>query len=357
MERVNYYFSFVDLPNKYKGMQDIPRMMRAIVQSDIGSKLEVREIDTPIPQKGQVLVKLHYASINPSDLSLLQGTFKNKPNYPIIPGIEGSGIVVASGGGILPKLRLNKRVSCTATEGLGGSWAEYMLTSAMHVIPVEKSIKFEQAASLIVNPLTALAFIDIAKRNNTKSILNNAAAGALGKMLISLANKENIDLINIVRKEEQKKQLESFGAKYVLNSTSKNFISDLKSIAKKLDTKIYFDAIGGKCTDNFIEASPEGSQIYLYANLSEEKSLFNPRTLLQQEKTIQGFFLGNYSSNQNLFKTLSTIKKAQKLLHNELKTQVNEIFEITDINEAIDLYSNNMSKGKVLLKFNKKAQE
>ncbi|RLD46612.1 MAG: hypothetical protein DRI86_02650 [Bacteroidetes bacterium] len=351
MYRLNYYFSFVDLPAKYLVMQEIPKTMRAIIQSDIGSKLEVKEIDTPIPQKGQVLVKLHYASINPSDLSLLQGTFKNKPNYPIVPGIEGSGIVVASGGGILPKLRLNKRVSCTATDGLGGSWAEYMLTSAMHVIPVEKSIGLEQATSLIVNPLTALAFIGIAKKNNAKSILNNASAGALGKMLISLANKENIDLISVVRREEQKKYLEDFGAKYVLNSTSKNYLADLKSLANKFDTKFYFDAIGGKCTDNFIESSPEGSHIYLYANLSEEKALFNPRTLLQQDKTIQGFFLGNYSSNQNLLKTLATIKKAQKLLHHELKTQVNEIFEIRDINKAIELYSNNMSAGKVLLRF------
>jgi NADPH:quinone reductase-like Zn-dependent oxidoreductase len=351
MDRLNYYFSFVALPAKYLVMQKIPKRMRAIVQNSIGSKLEIVEIDTPSPQKGQVLVKMHYASINPSDLSLLQGTFKNKPNYPIIPGIEGSGIVVANGSGILPKLRLGKRVSCTSTEGFGGSWAEYMLTSAMHVIPIDKSIGLEQATSLIVNPLTALAFIDIAKKNNAKSILNNASAGALGKMLISMTKKENIDIISVVRTEEQKNQLENYGAKYVLNSTSENYLQELKSLTQKLDTRLYFDAIGGACTDSFIEVSPEGSQIYLYANLSEEKSLFNPRTLLQQEKSIQGFFLGSYSSNQNLLKTLAAIKKAQKLIHNELKTQINEVFEIEEINKAVELYSNNMSEGKVLLRF------
>ena len=345
-----YYFSFVDLPSKYYNMQEIPKRMLAVVQSGIGSKLEVKEVDVPIPNKGEVLVKVHYASINPSDLSLLQGTFKNMPNYPIIPGIEGSGLVVASGGGVLAKLRLNKSVSCTSSEGLGGSWAEYMVTSAMHVVPIDKSIGYEQATSLIVNPLTALAFIDIAKKKKVKSILNNAAAGALGKMLISLAKNEDIDLINIVRNENQKKYLENYGAKHVLNSTSKNYLTELKSIVHELDTKLYFDAIGGECTNNFIEASPERSQIYVYANLSEEKGLFNPRTLLQQGKSIQGFFLGEYSSNQNILKTLASIKKAQKLIHNELKTQVNKIFEFEEINDAIDTYSNNMSKGKVLLR-------
>ncbi len=327
--------------------------MKAVVQKSIGSKLEIIEIDTPIPTKGQVLVKMEYSSINPSDLSLLQGTFKNTPKYPIIPGIEGSGTVVSDGGGLLPKLRLNKRVSCTSTEGLGGCWAEYMVTSAMHVVPIKTSIDFQQAASLIVNPLTALAFINIIKNSKQHSFVNNAAAGALGKMLISLANIENIDLINIVRNSKQKTELENYGAKYILNSSEDNYLSDLKALSNKLNTKIYFDAIGGESTNDFIESSPEGSNIYLYANLSEENSAFNPRTLLQQEKTIQGFFLGNYSSKQNIIKTLASIKKAQNLINKELKTSINAVINIEEVNNAIELYSNNMSMGKVLLKINK----
>jgi len=331
-------------------MQEIPNKMRAVVQSKIGSKLEIKEVDTPTPKKGQVLVKMHYASINPSDLSLLQGTFKNKPNFPIIPGIEGSGIVVASGDGILPKLRMNKRVSCTSTEGMGGSWAEYMLTSAMHVVPIRKNIGLEQASSLIVNPLTAIAFMNIVKSKKQSAMLNNAAGGALGKMIVSLAKIEDIDLISIVRTDKQKLALEDYGAEYVLNSTDVNYHSELEALAHKLNCKLYFDAIGGESTDAFINTSPEGSNVYLYANLAEEKSCFNPRTLLQQEKTIQGFFLGNYSANQSLFKTLGAIKKAQNLIHKELKTEFNEIFKLKDINKAIEMYSNNMSAGKVLLR-------
>jgi len=331
-------------------MQDIPKRMKAITQGEAGAKLIITEIETPIPKDGEVLVKMEYASINPSDLSLLQGTFKNKPNYPIIPGIEGSGTVVKVGKGILPKIRMGKRVSCTSTEGLGGSWAEYMLTSAMHVVPINKEIDFKQATSLIVNPLTALAFIDIAKKKNVKSILNNAAGGALGKMLVSLAKNENISLISIVRNENQKTDLEKIGANNVLNSSDEDYLQKLELLTKKLNTTIYFDAIGGSSTDVFISASPENSIIYLYSNLSNEKAIFNPRTLLQQNKTIEGFFLGNYSSSQSLLKTLGSIKKVQKLIHTDLKTEVNEIINIEDVNKAIELYSDNMSKGKVLLR-------
>jgi NADPH:quinone reductase-like Zn-dependent oxidoreductase len=334
-------------------MQDIPKRMKAITQDAAGEILRITEIETPIPKDGEVLVRMEYASINPSDLSLLQGTFKNKPNYPITPGIEGSGTVVKAGKGLISKLRMGKRVSCTSTEGLGGSWAEYMLTSAMHVVPINKEIDFKQATSLIVNPLTAIAFIDIAKKKKVKSILNNAAAGALGKMLVSLAKNEDISLINIVRNQKQKNDLESIGANNVLNSLDDDYLQNLELLIKKLNTTIYFDAIGGSCTDNFINFSPESSTVYLYANLSEEKAIFNPRTLLQQNKTIEGFFLGNYSSNQSLFKTLGSIKKVQKLIHTDLKTEINEIFNIDDVNKAIKLYSDNMSRGKVLLRLNK----
>lgn len=328
----------------------IPSQMRAIVQSSQAGKLDIKAVPVTKPGKGQVLVKMEYASINPSDLSMLKGTYVNEPKYPIIPGIEGSGTVVAVGGGIIPAVRMGKRVSCTSTAELGGTWAEYMLTSAMHVIPAPDNIDFKQASSLIVNPLTALAFIDIMKKHKTKSFVNNAAAGALGKMLIALSLKENFNVISIVRNENQLETLKKMGAKFVLNSSNPNYLDNLQKLVKELDIKLFFDALGGKSTDDFILSGLENSTVYLYANLSEEKSFFDTRTLLQQKKEIKGFYLGNYTSNQGLFKTLKSIKKAHKLISNELNTTVSKTLSLENVEEAIDFYKNNMSKGKVLIK-------
>ena len=324
--------------------------MKAVVQSEAGGLLKLMEIETPIPSDGQVLVKMEFASINPSDLSLLQGTYSGENKYPIVPGIEGSGEIVAFGAGLLPKLRMGKRVSCTSTANLGGSWAEYMLTSAMHVIPISKNISFESATSLIVNPLTAIAFIDIAKKKKHSSIVNNAASGALGKMLIRLSKAGKINLINIVRSQTQKEQLKAFGAKYILDSSSTNYANELKEICQKLDARLFFDAIGGQATSDFVNASPMGSKIYVYANLSETESKFDPRTLLQQRKEIKGFFLGHYSAEQSLVKTLGSIKRAKKLLYQELKTDIANTFKLDEVQQAIEQYSKNMSQGKILLK-------
>lgn len=329
---------------------DIPQKMRAVVQSSQGGKLEIKMVDVPKPGKGQLLVKMEYSSINPSDLSMLQGTYVNEPKYPIIPGIEGSGTVVAAGSGIIPALRMGKKVSCTSTAQLGGTWAEYMLTSAMHVIPAPDSVDFKQASSLIVNPLTALAFIDIMKKHRVNAFVNNAAAGALGKMLVALSQKEKFNLLSIVRNDTQLKLLKNAGAKFVLNSSDDNYIADLQRLVRELDIKLFFDAIGGRSTNDFILSGLENSVVYLYANLSEEKSYFDSRILLQQQKEIKGFYLGNYSSSQGIIKTLLSIKKAHQLLSKELSTTVSKTLDLENVEEAIDFYKNNMSKGKVLLK-------
>jgi len=248
----------------------IPKKMKAALQREASGGLYIEEVEVPIPGPGEVLVQMEYTPINPSDLSFLQGTYAEKPSYPVIPGIEGSGTVVAIGSGILPKLRMGKRVSCTSTKGNGGAWAEYMLTSAMHVIPIGK-LDFEQAAMLIVNPLTALSFIDIAKANKHKAIVNNAAAGALGKMINRLAQNSGLACINIVRNSQQVEMMKSEGANYILNNTDTDFSSNYQKISNKLSATLVLDPIGGPQAGELLKLAPKESILMLYANLSESQ--------------------------------------------------------------------------------------
>ena len=333
-------------------MGELPNKMLAVVQREVGGKLFIEEVDIPKPGKGQVLVKMEFSSINPSDLSLLQGTFAHVPEFPLIPGIEGSGAVVASGGGAIAAMRKGKRVSCTSINKHGGTWAEYLVTSAMNVIPIDKNISFEEGSSLIVNPLTAVAFVDIAKKYSKKTIVNNAAGGALGKMLHKYAFANDVNVISIVRSKSQYDALKTIGANMVLDSSWPNYKEELKKIIEKTQAKLYFDAIGGDSTAEFVDLSPADSQIYLYANLSEQEIHFDARTLLQNNKEVKGFFLGNHSSKQSLLKKLGNIKKTHKLLKSDLQTTVSKIVDMKNINEALKEYSSNMSAGKLLLKLN-----
>ena len=87
-------------------------MTAAFVNPDDG-RLFTKKVDVPLLQKGEVLIKMSAAPINPSDLAKIsEVTAKEAKDF--IPGIEGCGTVIAAGKGLLPRLFLGKRVACSA---------------------------------------------------------------------------------------------------------------------------------------------------------------------------------------------------------------------------------------------------
>ena len=197
-------------------------MMKAIRQREPGAKLQIESIPIPEPGPGEVLVRMSASPINPSDLASIAGTYMVR-SWPFTPGLEGSGTIVKAGSGLLPRLRLGKRVACSPNAGGDGTWAEYMKTSVMKTVPIPGNIDLEQGSMMLVNPMTAMAFIHMYEEGVHTAMVNNAAASSLGKMLIRLAANRNIPLINIVRKEKQVQELKGIGALHVLNSSSDSF--------------------------------------------------------------------------------------------------------------------------------------
>ncbi len=70
-------------------------------------------MDIPTPSKGQVLIKVECAVINPSDIYMMQGDYNGIYTYPLTPGGEGSGTVVGYGGGWSAWNLMGKRVGFT----------------------------------------------------------------------------------------------------------------------------------------------------------------------------------------------------------------------------------------------------
>ncbi len=124
-------------------MPAIPTTMRALVLHtyQLGSyaSLTLEERAVPQPGKGEVLVRVAAAPINPSDLASLQGLYGVPKPLPVVPGIEGCGTVVATGSGLIARRLLGKRVACAAGAG-DGTWAEYVVAPALQCSPLPASI-------------------------------------------------------------------------------------------------------------------------------------------------------------------------------------------------------------------------
>jgi NADPH:quinone reductase-like Zn-dependent oxidoreductase len=325
----------------------IPKEMRAVCLTADGS-LHVKTVPVPVPEPGQVLVKISAAPVNPSDMARIKHLPETEKSS-FIAGIEGSGVVVASGKGLIPALWKGKRVACSSAYSYSGTWAEYMIAPAMSCIPLPDEISDEQGSMLLVNPLTAVAFIEIAKKNGHKAIINTAAASALGRMLEYLAGRTALPLIQIVRNEDQAQKLVKAGAKIVLNSTSPDFESILRQKAGDLNATLALDAIGGEMTRILLDAVPFGGNVMVYGNLSGENPQSNHRALVSENKSISGFYLVNWLKSQGILTTLNSIQKARKLIRNHVKITVRARKPLEEVEQAIAQYLESMSAGKILM--------
>jgi NADPH:quinone reductase-like Zn-dependent oxidoreductase len=170
-------------------------------------------------------------------------------------------------------------------------------------------------------------------------------------MVIQLGKQKGIPVISVVRRKEQVDMLKSIGAEYVVNSSDPDFEIKLKELAHQLNATILFDAVGGKSPQQLLSAAPKGSKLFIYGRLSADACEILPGDLIFTGNKIQGFWLTNWLHEKGMIKTLLTIRKVQSLLNHELGTNIHQQFPPGKILEAIDTYKNNMSKGKVLIRF------
>lgn len=326
----------------------IPETMQAVQLEEEGGKLNIRQIPIPKPGPGEVLIRMAASPINPSDLGFIRGGVGYTRTLPVVPGIEGSGTVVAAGSGILPKFMLGRRVACAKSPTSNGTWAEYMVTRASLCVPLQKNVSLEQGATLVVNPMTAVIFLDIIKRGKYPAVVNTAAASQLGRMLLRLSLKTSFPLINIVRREDQAEILRAMGAQYVLVSADADFDQKLSSLAHQLHATLILEAIGGDFTQRVIDASPDKSLILLYSNLSFEPARIKPSSLWNNDRRVEGFYLGTWARKNGILKLLGVSQQAQKLLSTDLQIAIQKRLPLSSAQEGLELYLTNMTAGKIL---------
>jgi NADPH:quinone reductase-like Zn-dependent oxidoreductase len=326
--------------------------MKAVVLKDYdGTPQSLAAVDFSVPplRFGQVLIKLAATSIGPADLMFLKGQYGITKSLPVVPGFEGSGTVVASGGGLMGRGLIGRRVACLAPEDGHGTWAEYMVTSTDLCIPLFKRISFEQGAYLAINPMTAFALLEIARTGGHSAFVQTAAASTLGLMIARLAKRFQLTGIHIVRRPEQVQQLKTLGCEHVFDSNDTSFQKRLAEACNKSKASIAFDAVGGELTRRMTLAMPPESRIVVYGALADEPCQIDSKDFFFRDKKLEGYWLSRWIKRKGFLRKLLLTYEIQKLLSHELQTRVQARFSLEDVLSAIDQYEKQRTEGKVLL--------
>ncbi len=305
----------------------------------------------PRPKRGQVLVRVEASPCNPSDLLLLTGQYGVRKTLPAVPGWEGAGTVVQSGGGFLGRRLVGRRVAFGSQADRDGAWAQYVIADANICIPLRAAVDIEQGASLLINPLTAIGLLHEARRKRHRAGVSTAAASQLGRMLLKLARKARFPLIHIVRREQQAELLRSLGAEHVLNSEDAGFTDQLRDICARLHATVAFDAVAGEMTGILLEAMPARSTVLVYGLLSGQYcSRINPVDILFQNKRIEGFYLSNWIQRQGMIRTFLAANRVQRMIiSGGLHTEVAHRLRLADLQQGLLDYCKNMTAGKAIV--------
>ena len=324
----------------------LPETYQLLVTTSPGQPPKVDTVPVPKPGENQILVKVAFAPMNPSDIASMYGGYVQKLN---IIGLEGSGTVVALGQNLKVPFTLGQKVHLRGP----GTMGQYILVDTFSAYPVIGDLPLEDAASHMVNPGTAVYMASLAQKGGHKAAIHTVGSSALGRMLIRYFKEKCIKLINIVRRDDMIQELKDEGADYVLNSTAPDFEAQLKELAEKEQATIAFDAIAGDFTNKVLTAQPPGSVIHVYGGLGGRAVNSISIMELFKGKKITGLYLSNHI--EECVKN-GTVQEFFKEIHSRLgttfRTNVHKIFKLEEIHEALAYYKDNASKGKILLQPN-----
>lgn len=307
------------------------RELRSTVTEDSKLILSIEKVEIADPADDEVIIRVEAAPINPSDLGLLIGpanwstlreTEGGEPgvifdvpaermnavaarvgqSLPV--GTEGAGTVIAAGKNA--QALNGKRVGLAP----GGMYAEYRRVNMHDVIVLPEGATAADGASMFVNPLTALGFVETARREGHLAIVHTVGASNLGQMLNRICLADGIPLVNIVRSQEQVDLLRGLGAKCILNSKDEDFQEQLVSAIEETGATIAFDPIGGgTMASDVLQAMEVGAvrrmteynrygsgmfkQVYIYGTLDFGPTILNRRPI-GYEWSISGWLLLNF---------------------------------------------------------------
>ncbi|CAE7565784.1 MECR [Symbiodinium microadriaticum] len=324
-------FGWLKHRRKPKSVEEVPPKMQRLVLREANkditlAKLEIEEVDTPQPKPGQLLIKVLAAPVNPSD----DGAWKTPPShgYPLPLGNEGSGLVVATGGGVWASHFVGKK-----------SGTPYFAFPDIFCRP-------QDACAYFVNPFTVISIVEAVRSKKGKAFIHTAAASQLGQMMVKYCQKEGIALVNLVRRKEQVELLQKLGAKYIVNTSDPEWKSMLGKMMMELQISQVVDCIAGDFTAELIELLPPGGTAWVYGRLSgKDLSSINPIQLIYFGKKLEGFLVSSWIFKDGMVRGLLRARKQAAIVAKNFDIFGSQGFKDVSMKDMHQAYCSHLASG------------
>jgi len=263
--------------------------MRALVHSSFGDPAEVLSVeDVPLPEPGpgQVRLRVLLATVHNHDLLTVRGLYGYKPELPARSGTEAVGVVDAVGEGVDAAL-IGRRVTVA---GAFGAWAEYVLASAAGLIPVPDDIPDEQAAQLGSMPFSAISVLDSLGIGAGDWMIQNAANGAVGRMVAQLAAARGVHVVSLVRRSAGIAELAAQGVENVVATDTEDWQDRVRALTGDAAIRAGIDSVGGDATGQIATMLGEHGLLVVFGAMASPTMRISSGDVIFQQLTVRGFW-------------------------------------------------------------------
>ena len=250
--------------------------MKAIQIRETGGPEVLLSVDLPdpVPGAGQALVRLDCAGINYIDVYHRIGLYKQP--MPLVPGLEGAGVVVALGPGVTD-VKIGDRV---AWADAIGSYAELVTVPVDRLVPINPAVSSIDATALMLQGITAhflaTSTFPLAPGH---TCLVHAAAGGVGLLLCQIASRRGARVIATVSTEAKAALARSAGASEVILYTSQDFVVETRRLTDGVGVDVVYDSVGRTTFEAGLGVLKPRGMMVLYGQSSGAVAPFDPGLL------------------------------------------------------------------------------
>lgn len=313
--------------------------MKAAIINEFGDAdvLQITEVDKPIMNEEQVLIKVKAIGINPVDTKVRAGTsgISKQITLPVILGWDVSGSIASVGKNVIQFQTGTDIFGCVGFPRLGNVYAEFTIADPNLLAIKPNNISFEEAAAIPIAGLTAYQAInEELKVSSGQKILIQAAAGGVGHLAVQFAKMNGAFVIGTAS-EKNEKFLRSLGVDQFIDYKKEKF----EDMVHDLDCAL--DAMGGDVLYRTISCVKEGGNVVCLPSSTKN----DPKAIeLAKKRNI----ILTWPMMRNDGQQMRII--ARLLQEKKLKVFVDKIFTLDQIAWAHKAVETHQTKGKVVVK-------
>ena len=323
--------------------------MKAFINCDYGlANLKLENIEKPVPNDDQVLVRVHAASVNPYDWHFIEGTPKiirlmgvglRKPKDTRV-GVDFAGTVEAVGKNVT-----NFKPGDEVFGGRGGAFAEYVCPRAHRAVALKPAnVTFEQAASVNIAGITALQAVrDKGKVQPGQKVLINGASGGVGTFAVQIAKSFGADVTGVCSARNAD-LVRSLGADHVIDYTKEDFTKGEQRYDVILD-----NVANHSLSECKRVLTPKGKYVMIGGGGANEQGLIGVMA-----RPLKAMILSPFISQQMGMMMADTNQKdltvlAEMMETGKLKPVIDRTYKLDQVPDAIRYLEEGHARGKVII--------